>query len=117
MTISRTQLILLGVAALFVAITFFVAGRNCSETVVVTTPEVVGVDAGPGDEEIAERLDASLRMSEERIGEIEDKFEEDIAAFDEAQRAEYDRLRHGDDLEAAAVYLSDWNRRRRGESR
>lgn len=114
MTISRTQLILLGISAAFIAFTFFVAGTHCSPTVVPHTEDTSGIDAGPGEAEIEERLDASLRASEAHIDQIEDKFEEDMAAFDESQRAEYDRLRHGDDLEAAAEYLSNWNRRRHG---
>lgn len=114
MTVSRTQLILLGVAAALIAVTFFAAGSNCSQPIVVQTEDPGGVDAGPGEAEIEERLDASIRQAEEHIAQIEDKFEEDMAAFDEGQRAEYDRLRHGDDLEAAADYLSNWNRRRHG---
>lgn len=115
MTISRNQAILFGVAALLIAIVAFVGGRgfNCDACTQAPTPIVLGIDAGPGEAEINARLDGALVAGEARIEQIEEKFEEDMAAFDAAQREEYERLRGGDDLEAAARYLSDWNRRRR----
>ena len=114
MTITRTQAIAFGVAAVLVAVTFFVAGRGCSPTPEpVVVVEHVGIDAGPGDREISDRLDAALQAGSLRIEEIEDKFSGDIAAFDADQQAEYDRLRGGGDLDATARYLSDWSRRRR----
>jgi hypothetical protein len=75
-------------------------------------PIVTGIDAGPGEDEIGARLDAALVEGAIRIEAIEDKFEEDMEAFDARQREEYERLRGGDDLEAAARYLSEWSRRR-----
>lgn len=119
MTISRNQAIAFGVAAVLVAIVFFVGGHGfsgcgCSRE---PAPVVLGIDAGPGEDEINARLDASLVAAEAHIEMIEDKFEEDMAAFDAAQRAEYERLRGGDDLESAARYLSEWNRRRRDAGR
>lgn len=115
MTISRTQAILLGVAALLLVIVAFVGGRGftCSGCDPEPRPIVLGIDAGPGEAEINARLDGALVAGEAHIEQIEEKFEEDMAAFDAAQREEYERLRGGDDLEAAARYLSDWNRRRR----
>lgn len=113
MTFSRNQLILFGVALALVLVTFLVGGvRGCGCT---NEPEpiVMGIDAGPGEAEIEARLDAALVAGAARIEEIEEKFEEDMAAFDAHQREEYERLRGGEDLEAAAVYLSSWNRRRR----
>lgn len=111
MTLSRTQMILLGVAALLVAVVFFLAGRGCTPP--TFEPIVLGIDAGPGEAEVNARLDAALVAGAARIEEIEVKFEEDMAAFDAAQRAEYERLRGGDDLEATARMLSEWARRRR----
>jgi hypothetical protein len=114
-TISRTQAILLGVAALIIAIVMFIGGRGFSGCGCTHDPApiVLGIDAGPGEAEINARLDGALQAGEAHIEQIEDKFEEDMAAFDAAQRAEYERLRGGDDLEEAAVFLSAWNRRRR----
>lgn len=116
MTVSRNQLIAFGVALLLVAVTFFVAGQSCGpspEPVVVV--EHTGIDAGPGEAEIDDRLDAALHAGALQMDQIEDKFDEDIAAFDANQRAEYERLRGGGDLEATARYLSDWSRHRRSD--
>jgi hypothetical protein len=115
-TISRNQAIFLGIAAFLLVVVFFIGGQGfrgcgCAHEL---TPIVLGIDAGPGEAEINARLDGSLVVSAARIEQIEEKFEEDMAAFDAAQRAEYERLRGGDDLDAAARMLSEWNRRRRG---
>lgn len=119
MTISRNQAILLGVAALLVAIVAFVGGRgfNCDGCTHEPDPIILGIDAGPGEDEINARLDGALQAGEAHIVMIEEKFEEDMAAFDAVQREEYERLRGGDDLEEAALYLSSWNRRRRDAGR
>lgn len=114
MTVSRTQAILLAVAGLALAVTFFVAGRTCGvspiERVVI---EQRGIDAGPGERDIEARLDAALQAAVLTLEQIEDKFAEDIENFDGQQRAEYDRLRGGGDLEATARALSQWNQQRR----
>lgn len=116
MTLSRNQLILFGVALALALITFLVGGvRGCGCTN-EPPPVVLGIDAGPGELEIEARLDAALVAGTVRIEAIEEKFEEDMAAFDERQREEYERLRGGDDLEEAARFLSDWNRHRRSTS-
>lgn len=117
MTLSRNQAILLGVAALLIAIVAFVGGRGCTPTVVIDEPIVTGIDAGPGEDEINARLDGALVAGAARIEEIEEKFEDDLAAFDANQREEYERLRGGDDLEATARMLSEWARRRRDAGR
>lgn len=118
MTVSRTQAILFGVAGLIVAVVFFLAGKQCSGPgPAVVVVEGHGIDAGPGERAIEEQLDAALQAGVLRIDQVEDKFEEDIAAFDAEQRAEYERLRGGGDLDATARYLSEWNRRRRGGGR
>lgn len=110
----KTQGVLLGVAALLLAIAMFYGGTRCAGPTVVVDPGVViGIDAGPGEDEISARLDAALVEGRARIEEIEEKFEDDMAAFDSRQREEYERLRGGDDLDAAARYLSEWNRSRR----
>lgn len=112
MNISRTQAILFGVAALLLVIVAFLGGRGFGCEPPEPPPVVLGIDAGPGEDEIAARLDAALIAGTARIEEIEEKFEEDMAAFDEHQREEYERLRGGDDLDEAARYLSEWNRTR-----
>lgn len=108
---QRVQLALLVVALLGVAIVAFVLGRGCSPHP-TPVPEPVGIDAGPGEAVIAVQLDASVQAGQAHIAQIERKFDDDMAAFDDQQRAEYARVRAGS-LEDAAQYLSDWSRRRR----
>jgi hypothetical protein len=116
-TISRTQAILLGAAALLTLIVGIAVGSRCTTPVVEHDLIVTGIDAGPGERLIEQRLDGAVQAQVALIGQIEEKFEADMAAFDAAQREEYERLRGGDDLEAAAQFLSDWNRRRRDGGR
>jgi len=113
MTISRNQAILIGVALVLLIVAAFAGGKGCSGCTHEPDPIVLGIDAGPGEAEINARLDGALQAGEAHIVMIEEKFEEDMAAFDAAQRAEYERLRGGDDLEATARMLSEWSRRRR----
>lgn len=104
-----------GAVVLALLVLSFAGGRGCSGCSGCESdpePIVTGIDAGPGEDEIGARLDAALVEGTIRIEAIEEKFEDDMAAFDARQRAEYERLREGDDLEAAARYLSEWNRRR-----
>lgn len=117
MKISKAQAALFGAVGIIVAIVFFVAGTQCSTPVPVVVVEERGIDAGPGERAIEGRLDASLQATTLRIEQIEEKFEGDIAAFDADQRAEYERVRGGGDLEATARMLSEWNRRRRDGGR
>lgn len=113
MTITRTQAILLGIAAMLILIVGIAAGRSCVPRPEPTTVPVTGIDAGPGEQAIDQQLDAALQMDEARMREVEHKFDSDMAAFDAQQREEYDRLRGGDDLDAAAQMLSQWNHERR----
>ena len=113
MTLTRNQLTLLGVLALALLIIGVVLGRGCWHPSPPPSTVVTGIDAGPGEEVIAGTLDGAVQAGEVHITQIERKFDADMAAFDEQQRAEYDRLRGGDDLSAAAEYLSAWNHARR----
>lgn len=113
MTITRTQAILFGIAAVLILVIGIVAGRGCAPRPEPTTAPVTGIDAGPGEQAIDQRLDAAVQLDEARMQQVEHKFDSDLAAFDDTQRAEYDRLRGGDSLDEAAEYLSQWNRERR----
>ena len=115
MTISRNQAILLGVAALIIAIVMFIGGRGFSGCGCTHDPRpiVLGIDAGPGEAEINARLDGAIQAGEARAAQIDLKFRDDVAAFDERQAEEYRALRGGDDLEATARYLSAWSTERR----
>lgn len=113
MTITRTRAILLGVLVVAVLVIGIGLGHGCPHEPPVTTTVVTGIDAGPGDQAIDERLDGAVQMDEERMRQVEAKFDNDLRSFDTQQREEYERLRGGDDLDAAAQMLSDWNRIRR----
>lgn len=113
MTLSRNGMIAAAVAIGLIVIAAFIGGRGCSGCEREPDPIITGIDAGPGEALIEAELDAALVAGRIRIEEIEEKFEEDMAAFDENQREEYERLRGGDDLDEAARFLSAWNKRRR----
>lgn len=112
MKLSTSQIVLLSVAGvLLLLVLVFASFRGCDggEPVILISQ---GIDAGPGEAEISARLDAEVQAGRARIEQIEEKFEDDMAAFDAQQRREYEQLRGGDDLEAAARFLSDWARTR-----
>lgn len=75
------------------------------------TPVVVdGVDAGPGEAEIAARLDAAVQAEEARLEELERKYAEEIRDFSAADRREYEETRaRGRD--ALAAWLKERSRR------
>lgn len=108
---TRTQGILLGIAATLLVIVAFVAGRGCTPGPIVD-PLPIGIDAGPGEDEINARLDGAIQGERARFEAIEQKFEEDVAAFDAQQREEYERVSRAD-LDEAARMLSQWNQERR----
>ncbi len=113
MTLSRQQLIYIVLGIVVLVLVVFLFARGCTSGGHVTFLTEGGIDAGPGEAVIAARLDGEVRAGEARIEMIEHKFDRDLDAFDAQQRADYERLRGGDDLDAAARMLSDWNRERR----
>lgn len=108
---KRNQLILLAVVVVLIAAIAFAGGRSCAPPQPAPL-DPGGIDAGPGEAEIAARLDGAVQQGQERLAQIEHKFEEDIAAFDDGQREDYERLRQLDQDEAA-VWLSRWVRSHR----
>jgi acyl-CoA reductase-like NAD-dependent aldehyde dehydrogenase len=107
--------IALAVALALVAVIAFVAGRSCDGDIVpVIDPG--GIDAGPGEREIAERLDGALQQIDEQIANIERKHQEDLEAFNEEQRREYERVRQMSPEEVAR-WLNEWNATRRRPDR
>lgn len=112
---DKKAYIVLGLGLALVAVVAFVAGRSCDGDVVpVVDPG--GIDAGPGEREIAERLDGALRDLDEQLANIERKHQEDLEAFDEAQRREYERVREMSPDEVAR-WLNEWNETRRRPER
>jgi len=75
-------------------------------------PIIEGIDAGPGEQQIAAREDAAVQAQEAQMQAIELKFNDDMAQFDEQQRAHYQQLRDSS-LEDAASFLSEWARAHR----
>jgi len=80
---------------------------SCGSTDVIV-PE--GVDAGPGETEIAARLDASVQAEEQRIRELEAAHAKQIAAFDEQEAADY-AAQKTKGRAALAAWLAARNRR------
>lgn len=114
-SIDKKAYIALAVALALVAVIAFVAGRSCDGDIVpVIDPG--GIDAGPGEREIAERLDGALQQIDEQIANIERKHQEDLEAFNEEQRREYERVRQMSPEEVAR-WLNDWNATRRRPDR
>lgn len=97
----------IGVLVLAVVLAFYV-GRGCST--VSPQPVDIGIDAGPGEAEIAARLDGAVVHHDEEIARIEREHAADLAAFDERQREKYDELRESGP-EAVSSFLADFNRR------
>ena len=109
-TVSRTQLIFLAIAVIGILVIGFAAGRGCAPSPVVIPATIVqGIDAGPGEARIDQQLDAAVQMQEAQMQQIEHKFDQDIATFDDQQRQQYQQLR-GSSLEDAAAFLSQWSR-------
>ena len=108
---TRTAAILVAVIAAALALAFFV-GKGCAPPSPQPVDDV-GIDAGPGESAIAASLDAAAHRADEELAAIEREHAADIAAFDDAQRAKYDALRH-EGPEAVSDFLADFNRRVRG---
>ncbi len=95
-----------------VIIVAFVTGRGCGTGCTpAVEPVETGIDAGPGEQLIAEQLDGSLVAVQQRIEEIEAAHAIELAAFDEAQRLKYEALRS--DPQEADRFIRDFNARLR----
>lgn len=91
-------------AALFFIVAF-AAGR-CS------APDPVGpveIDTAKVDVKIDEQVAVAERTAEQRLEEIENKFQDDIEDFSEAQEAEYREVRE-QGPEAVTAWLQEFNR-------
>lgn len=67
-------------------------GRGCcGGGPVQILPE--GIDAGPGDREIASRLDGAVQAEEARIRDLEAAHAREIAAMQDAERREFEAAR------------------------
>jgi len=92
---------------LVVVLAYFI-GKGCSPS-----PQPVddlGIDAGPGEAEIAARLDGATQHAAEELARIEREHADELAAFDESQREKYETLRE-EGPEAVSDFLAAFNRR------
>lgn len=104
-----------GIALLVLAVVLaFYVGRGCAPEPEPLPPS--GIDAGPGEAEIAARLDAAVQHAEAELARIEREHAEEIAAFDDAQREKYETVREGGP-EAVDAFIRDFNRRLRDAGR
>ncbi len=99
----------IGLGLLVVVLSFFI-GRGCERS--PQPVDELGIDAGPGEAEIAARLDGSLQAAEVELRRIEEQHAADIAAFEALQREKYEEMR-AEGPEALAHWFSDFNRRLR----
>lgn len=118
MKAEGTQLAIAGVGGiafmLLVAVLMFYIGKGCAPAPIPVEP--IGIDAGPGEVEIAARLDAAVQHAEAELARIESEHAAELAAFDAAQRLKYDAVREGGP-EAADAFIRDFNRRLRDAGR
>jgi len=98
--------ILLGLAIAMLAVAMFYAGTRCNSS---RPLPVVGIDAGPGEAEIQERLDRLEQQSREEIERIERQYLAELKQFDEAQQREYAEVRERGPA-AVAEWLTAFNR-------
>jgi len=99
----------LALLLLFVVLAYYV-GRGCSPAPLPI--ESTDIDAGPGDREIATRLDAAVHHAVVELARIEREHATSIAEFNELQREKYDAIR--EDPGAADAFIRDFNRSLRG---
>lgn len=109
---KKTRWILLGVAAAILIGTAFYAGSYCGGSTVEEPRR--GIDAGPGERKIDEKVDAATQRAEKKIEQIEEEHQEAIKSFNEEQEAEYEQVK-GEGPEAVADWLTDFNRDLRGQ--
>lgn len=111
---NRTRWILVAVAALLVVTAVFAGGFHCSRVMNPPAPQGVGIDAGPGLEDIAQRERDAEEEAAAELERIEAKRREDLDALDAEHRAEYERVRaKGPD--AVIDWLNDFDRERFGD--
>lgn len=96
-------------AFLVVVAVAFGAGR-CSAPDPVDPVIVPDVDAGPGEAEIAARLDAAVQAEDERLAAIEREHAAEVAALGDAERREYEETR-ARGRSALAAWFKDRTRR------
>ena len=85
----------------------FAFGKSCARP--PTPPRQVGIDAGPGDEEIRARAERVRAEEEERIRVLEEVYRSSMVEFDSAQKAEYYEVR-AQGRDAVAAWLSGFSR-------
>jgi len=110
---GKTLRVVIGCAVLLAVVLAFSLGRGCGSCSCGSCgrpfPKPVGIDAGPGEAEIAAQLAASERQAQAEIAKINAARDREIAAFTVAQESEY-RAVAAQGPEALSVWFSDFNR-------
>lgn len=109
-TSRRSAGLLIAVAVAAAVLGMVVAGliaRGCVPGP-TTVPVTAEIDAGPGEAEIAARLDAAVQADEAEVRALEERNARALEALDDQQRAEYAEVRRGG-RRAVARWLSDFN--------
>ena len=109
--LGPVQAVILLVAAGIMAGLLFIAGTRCGYQPGGVTVDPGGVDAGPGEQQIADQLDAAIQRETAEIERLEREYQEDIDAFDRAQREKYEQLQE-QDLDDMVRYLQRWHEER-----
>ena len=104
--ITTIAAVAVAIMVVMVCIGFFV-GRGC-DAPPIPIP-VMGIDAGPGELEIARVEAAEQARVDEEIRDIEAHYDGEIAEFDAQQLAELERVRLKGRVELAR-WLSEYNR-------
>lgn len=103
-------ILMISVSFLLIVVVSFVFGRcSAPDPIPPLTPEP-GVDAGPGESEIAARLDAAVRAEDDRLEELERETALEVSELAEADRAEYE-ARRARGRDALAEWLKERSRR------
>jgi hypothetical protein len=80
-----------GLLVLTLALGVALGARGCGSKL-INTP-VTGIDAGPGDHAIDQRLDATVQGEEARIRELEAAHAQELRAMADAERQDYEAAR------------------------
>jgi hypothetical protein len=103
--------LLLGALAILIIVIVFSLGRGCGSCDGCSHPVLppVGIDAGPGEAIINDRLAETTRQTQAEIDKIRSAHDAEIAAFTAAQQNEFHEVQ-AQGPEALSNWFSDFNR-------
>jgi hypothetical protein len=109
--IAQPQAVVLLACFVLTAVLMFAAGTRCNRDPGPPIPIPTDIDAGPGEAEIAARLDGAVQVQAAALAEAERRYQDDIAAFDASQREKYEQLQQ-QDLDTVVEFLARWHQER-----